>query len=143
MVAVCSLIVNVGVSCMGGGGLLVVSAVTITVTIAVEEPTTVSCAGSARRYRSRSCVVIIAILTEDSVTGGSRVAGSGGIHETSIICTAMVDTVMTNSTTMPKTVVVTNVVIGGGHGYVVAGAVRMSRSISSTTAGEIGKETHG
>ena len=139
MVAVCSLIVNVGVRSMCGGGLLVASAVAI----AVEEPTAMNCAGSARRCRSRSCVVIIAILTEDSVIGGSGVADSGGIHETSIICTAMVDTVMTNSTTMPNTVVVTNVVIGGGHGYVVVGAVGMSRSISSTTAGEIGKQTHG
>ena len=138
VVAVWSLAVNVGMRGMGGGGLLIVNSIAV----AVEEPTTVMCAGSARSCRSRGCVGVVTTLTENSVVGSSRVTGGGGIHVTSIVCTAVADAVMTNSTTMTNTIVVTDVVVCGGHRYVIAGTVGMSCSISSTTTGEIGKETH-
>ena len=141
MVAGASVVENVGMRrIMGCSGLLVVSVVTV----AVEESTTMSCAGSAGSCRSPGCIVAIIVLTKDCVVGGSRLTGGGSrIRETSVVCTAVADAVMTKCTTIANTVVIADVVIGGGHGYVIAGVVGMSRTISSTTAGESGKETHG
>ena len=55
----------------------------------------------------------------------------------------MADAVISNRATMTNTVIITEMVIGGSHGYVVAGAIGVICRISSTTTGETGKETHG